>query len=314
MHTRLKFAAIALVALTTLALVPVAGPTGLAAAAPGEQPSMNGDVTPTDRGLLGRVQSQVNELNRYESQPVPCNDEEPGLAGSIRDAHAGNGVVDVQGFRRWRLVGGDQAVWHAVNGTNTGMYYALECFGPNMPDAGEGYEDVGYLYEIQLFPDINPENLARLALDRFFLGLPAPEPRLNPEGTTLVNLETYLWVDNIPAQGLTPPGLSSEVISVPGISVQGFALASGVEWNMGDGTPPFVCEGTVRTEPPTCDHEYVESSAGQPDDAFHGTATIVWLGTYTVNGTLADAEFDIPLETSFEIEVAESQAVVVNGD
>jgi hypothetical protein len=311
MHTRLKLAAIAVVALAALTLVPVAGP---ATAAPGDTPSRGGDMTPTDRGLLGRVWSQVNELNRYARQPVPCNDEEPELAGSIRDPNAGNGRVDVQGFRRWRLVGGDQAVWHAVNGTSTGMYYALECYGPNMPDAGEGYEDVGYLYEIRLFPDINPENLARLALDQFFLGLPAPEPRLNPEGTTLVNLETYLWVDNIREQGLTPPGLRSEVISVPGIRVQGFALATGVEWDMGDGTLPFVCEGTVRTEPPSCAHQYIRSSAEQPDDVFRGTATIVWLGTYTVNGTLADDEFEIPLETSFEIEVAESQAVVVNGN
>jgi len=291
-------AAIAMAALSAATLV-VAG--GTAGGAPADGPSRSGDVTPTGDGLLGRVRAQVNELNSYESHPVPCNEEEPELAGSIRDTDAGDGVVEHQGFRRWVLPGGDQDVWLDVlyDGTS-GTVYALECWSPELGA-------IGYLYRVQLFPDINPQNLARLALDEFFLGLPAPEAHFNPQDTTLVFERTYRWVENIPSGQLASP-----VISVPGLSVQGFAEAGHVQWDMGDGHDPESCPATaVGSE--SCSYQYDWPSGDEDGLRYHGTATVVWVGSYTINGTPANQTFDIPREVNFSIAVAENAAVVTPG-
>jgi hypothetical protein len=176
----------------------------------------------------------------------------------------------------------------------------LECWSPELGA-------IGYLYRVQLFPDINPQNLARLALDEFFLGLWAPTPHFNPQDTTLVFEPTYRWVDNIPTGQLASP-----VISVPGLSVQGFAEAGHVQWDMGDGHPPENCPATA-IDSETCSYEYDWPSSEQEGRQYHGTATVVWIGSYTINGVLADQTFEIPREAGFSIGVAENAAVVTPG-
>jgi hypothetical protein len=290
MHARVSLVVATLAGTLAALLVPavLAEP---AAADPLPPPCTCGDVQPTDQGLLGRVRSQVNELNRYSSQPEACTD--------VDDA---SGLDDKTGFLRWRSPILSQESWLDAYNATSGVAYRLECWSP---ESGE----YGRLIDVRIFPDINAENLARLAMDEFLLGLPAPEPVLNPAGTTLVNLQTYLRVDNIPAGRLTSPA-----ITVPGITVVVTAEAGGVEWRMGDGSAPFTCSG-VGTDgvsaAPTCWHFYRRSSAGQADGQFHGTARIVWVGTYTINGVAANEEFPVPREAGFEIQVAEAQAVVV---
>jgi hypothetical protein len=275
MHSRLRLVVVAVLALVG-SLIVSATP---AWACPWCQ------VEPTEDGLLGRVRSQVNELNRYESQPTPCTE---------RDEDGPN--PEVTGFLRWRLARVAQDQWLDALNADSGIVYRLECWAPEAGEFG-GYVDV------RLFPDINAENLARLAMDEFLLGLPAPEPHLNPAVTTLVNIDTWLTVDNIPAGSITAPP-----ISVPGITVVMTATAGGVLWTMGDGGErqcPGIATGSQ------CSYTYTRSSAGQAGGQFHGNARVVWLGTYTVNGAQADAEFPVARQSDFSIAVAEGQAVVV---
>jgi hypothetical protein len=275
MHSRLKlvvFAIVAIVGSLLVATPALACPWCL--------------VQPTEDGLLGRVRSQVNELNKYSSNPTPCE-------GVDQDSDITPAPI-VHGFLRWREPRLDD--WLEFLGADSGVAYRLECWSP---DAGE----FGSFLRVEVFPDINPENLARLAMDEFLLGLPAPEPHLNPAGTTLVNLDTWLTVDNIPAGAITAPP-----ISVPGITVVMTATASGVLWTMGDGTE-IPCPGLATGS--QCSHTYRISSAGQSGGQFHGTARVVWTGTYTVNGAPAAASFPVPRDAPFAIQVAEGQAVVV---
>jgi hypothetical protein len=259
----------------------------LITATPSWADKRSGTVTPSDAGLLARVRSQVNELNRYVSSPTPCTD--------IDDAA---GMEDRQGVLRWRSPILSQESWLNALDATSGVAYRLECWGP---ESGE----YGRLIDVRVFPDINAENLARLAMDEFLLGLPAPEPHLNPSGTTLVNLDTWLSVDNIPQGTLTSPP-----VTVPGITVIVRATASGVEWRMGDGTAPFICSGTGH-DSGTCSHAYRRSSASQPGGQYHGVASVVWTGTYTINGVSGGAEIPVPRASDFSIQVAEGQAVVV---
>jgi hypothetical protein len=278
MHARLIAAVAVLTIAASMALpVIIASP----AAADGPVCPSCGTVTPSDDGILGRVRSQVDEANYYESHPTACTDTDYATG------------VEFQGFVRWRLALQEQP------DLARGLLYRQECWNATTQQAGS-------FMDLQFFDLLTGENLARLAMDQFFLGLPAPIPRLNPEGRTLVNLDTWLSVDNIPAGVQTSPP-----ISVPGVTVIVRAEAGGVEWTMGDGSPSFTCAGTGSQSSRSCWHYYRRSSAGQSDGRFHGIARIVWIGTYSVNGVDAGVEIPVPRDAPFSIQVAEGQAVVV---
>lgn len=293
MHARMKKAVVAvLVTSVSAALLPVAVGVPALAQHTGDCGLRCGGVTPTEDGLLGRVRADVNTLNRYEGNPEPC---------TWTDAEG----VEHQGYLQWRLTAVEQEDWDLPGGT---VRYRLECFSPEM---GEEFGDLIELGDFQ----VTPRNLAELALDEFFLGLPAPEPHFSPAGPTMVDLDTWLWVDNIPEAQV------SEEISVPGIAVQAFAVPSGVEWDMGDGTV-VQCEdsgtayvvGGPASQTSDCTHIYERSSAEQDGAQYQGSATIVWTGTYTVNGVLAPVEFPIPRETPFALGVEEAQAINTDRD
>jgi hypothetical protein len=285
MHTRLRIIAVALavIGLGTLLPAVLADPAAAGPICIRQCSSLE----PTDEGLLATVRSQVDEVNSYVSHPTPCTgtDDDTGLP--------------ITGFLRWTLTANPQEVWDL----ETGVMYRLECWSP---EAG----DFGHLLDLRVFDAITPENLARLALAQLVQGLPAPEPHLNPAGTTLVNLDTWLSVGNITSDTVT-----SSPLTVPGITVVVQATTGGVEWTMGDGTPSFVCSGIGPTGSPGPDscwqHYYRRSSAGEPGGQFHGNARVVWLGTYTINGVSGGVEIPVPLEAPFSIQVAEAQAVIV---
>jgi len=300
MHTRVTTAVAALAVLCGAFSIAIIGAEPALAADGCNGGPRCGSVEGTPDGLLGRVQAQVDELNHYSSHPEPCSDEDPRVYGGRFDE---NTTVDYPGTLRWvpTLAGDD--FWKAVTGDHGGTYFRLECWSP----AWQALQGYGGEVEIREFPDINAANLARLALsDDFFLGLPAPEPHFNPAAPTLAQQETYLWVGNIP-QGR----VASPVISVPGVRVQAFAEASDVDWDMGNGEH-VPCNGNAANDP-GCSYAYPDGSANEAGGVYHGSATIVWTGTYEVNGNPAPTTIPIPRETPFEIGVAENAAVVTPG-
>lgn len=308
-----------LVAVVAGAATLVAAPS--ATAGDGAGGPADGGVTPQPDGYLGRVRSQVNELNRYVSNPQPCYwgpATEPNPYGVIEGSTFGDGHLPEplapgyhNGYWRYRLlreVGPDDpSVWAE------GMQYVRECYWGQSIDTVEedGPWQEGW-QGVTIFDAVNPENLARLALDQFFLGLPAPRPTFSPASPTMVNFDTWLWVGG-DADDIPTGEISSEVISVPGLDspgVQAFARVGEVRWDMGDGSRTCpVTRSADDAQALDCIYEYDRSSADQPDNVYQGSATLVWEGRYTINGAPGPALPNIERETPFELAVEEAQAL-----
>jgi hypothetical protein len=298
MHSLTKFVVAVVFASAVVALS-----SGPASAGSGGPDRGNGGVTPTGDGLLGRVRQQVNEVNQYVGRTVPCEWDPDGGDGP-QPNYPGHWEI-----RLLREVGADDpSVWAE------GLQWVQECV-PNDRSlyVYDTVEEDGWSPNWQgvwITDAITPGNLARLAMDEFFLGLPAPQPRFNPASPAMVHLPTWMWMEGVPAGQVASP-----VISVPGISVQAFAQVVHVEWNMGNGDTKS-CPGVATdaaTASATCTYVYERSSAAQAGAVYHGTAGVTWEGRYTVNGAFAAEVFTIPRETAFTLGVEESQALNTDG-
>ncbi len=145
--------------------------------------------------------------------------------------------------------------------------------------------------------------------------VPLPEPRLSPGGEQLVNLPTWLWLDQASwAQHeatAAVPGLSVTVTAVPELTV----------WTMGDGSA-VTCVGpgvsfdpnsSAAAQVSNCLHIYTRSSARQPDNAFEASVTVRWRLAWTVAGGAGGGDLGtIDRTTGFVVPVAEIQTVNVN--
>jgi hypothetical protein len=304
MHVWMRSLLAGLVALAAVVVVPAASTPA------GAQGSNCGCVTiqcvmARSAGLEGNLEcawDQYNELNRYDREPEICSEQN----------RADPGRLSYTGTVRWVLIATDiNAAVRDRLGADSGLAYNRVC----VPDAGYQEDIAPTIYETRVFEDITPETLAMLAMDQFFLGLDAPDPSLTPEPVTLVNVDTWLSVDNIPVGELTSP-----TISVPGppgggpITVYAVAEATHARWEMGDGSEPFTCPIHEAAEPPVCNtYSYERSSAGEPQETYRGTVSIVWIGRYFVNGVEQPDELPVPQQASFEIQVAEAQALNTSG-
>ncbi|HEU0089855.1 MAG TPA: hypothetical protein VFQ77_19770 [Pseudonocardiaceae bacterium] len=123
---------------------------------------------------------------------------------------------------------------------------------------------------------VSPAALAAAAYAQ--LRVPSPAIRSNPAGRQLVNLPTWLWIDE------SSWGPRSTTVSVPGVSVTATATPTRVVWSMGDGTEvtctsagtPFPAGTDPAASSPDCGHTYRFSSLGRPGDAFPVVATVFW--------------------------------------
>ncbi|MGH9117609.1 MAG: hypothetical protein ACRD0A_06940 [Acidimicrobiales bacterium] len=257
--------------------------------------------SPTEEGFHTGVRSQVNRLNNggaVSGGPPPCSEED--LFFGERD-----GVADHVGHMAYEPPDASQDILRGISeNTAPGMHFRLSCF------VDDGFVPPYPGISIDFFPEINPQNLARLAVAEALTGVPSPRVGMNPVGDQLVNLETWLWVDGAATETIIAPPLS-----VPGITVAVTVSTGGVYWRMGDGAE-FFCPG--RGTPygtaavPSCSHTYEPSSATAPGDRYEGSATVTWLASYTVNGQgpfrVDDA---VVRQTPFSVRVTEAQAVVI---
>lgn len=140
-------------------------------------------------------------------------------------------------------------------------------------------------------PAVDPLALA-LQAERS-LRLPAPQISFSPSGSALVNLPTWLWVN---ASMWHPESVTA---TAAGVSATAVAAPTSVSWSMGDGGT-VVCDGPgvpydpsepASTQATSCDHTYLESSAGEPspsgdpdDGSFPVTATVDWTVSWTAAG------------------------------
>jgi hypothetical protein len=211
-----------------------------------------------------------------------------------------------------------QSLWDWLGaGEPDGRWYDVTC------SDGSSYRSV-YVPPASgsLPPDVAlAGSLARTASSR--LQLPTPTVGHSPDGTTLVNLATWLWVE---------PGSWRELrqrTSAGPVSVEVVATPVGTTWDPGDGSDPFTCSGpgTVydRSRPESvqstdCSYTYRRSSAARPqtgpednDRFFTVTVTTRWQVTWTGTGGSGGTLPVLTRSSSFPLAVAQRQTVVTGG-
>lgn len=275
--------------------------------------------------LNGNLRAQYEALQNggsgSGSPPPPCDWTD--ADGEERD----------DGELRWELFSSQGDVFDEddveYEDDGNGSYYSYWCWHDEMadmdlansngmqevpPDIAGNCGDMGEdsTFYICYFDEIDPEGLATLAVDDFVEQLGRPDPQLNPEDLTLVNFDTWLWVDGIPAESEGPQEYKR--MEVPGQWVETTGSVAGVEWDMGDGEDPKECPVTTdeQSAEQNCRYEYARSSAGQPGEAFQGSAAVVWEVNYVgaINDVPVDGNLSVRFEEPFEIQVAESQAII----
>ena len=151
-----------------------------------------------------------------------------------------------------------------------------------------------------------------LAAAKRRLTLPLPTPQLSPSAEQLVNVPTWLWVDDDAWRPLT------STAAVPGLSVTVNAHPVGSVWSMGDGShvtcsgagTPFDPDRNDAAASSSCSYTYRRSSAGEADQRFHGSVTVQWHATWTVSGAAGGGNLgSLFRTTSFSSTVAEVQAL-----
>lgn len=159
---------------------------------------------------------------------------------------------------------------------------------------------------------VDTADLARQASDRTLI--PLPDVHLNPPegGEQVVNLSTWLWID----QAIWQP-VSAEA-NAGGVTVTATAVPESVSWAMGNGdtvncSGPGTAYDSHRpsSEQHTdCSYVYRRSSASAPGGAFTATATITWHVTWTAVGAPGGGDLGtVARATTFPVRVSEIQAV-----
>lgn len=163
-------------------------------------------------------------------------------------------------------------------------------------------------------PPPTPGELAAMA--RSVMQLPVPAVRHNPTDAGLVNLATWLWLDDSSWQ------VRSNTLTLRGTSVTVVAKPKRVDWVTGDGTrvgcagqgSPYDKSVPADQQSTYCSHTYRRSSAGQSQNAYAGSATstweIRWMGSTPGGAVQEGALPPLELTTSFRLPVQEVQDLV----
>lgn len=151
-------------------------------------------------------------------------------------------------------------------------------------------------------------------VDRARRQLPQIDVALSPEGRQLVNLETWLWVDES-----TWREVSAEA-SAGGYFVRITATPDRTEWDMGEGrggptcreNTPYDTGRSASAQESGCTYTYERPSAREEGRAYYATVTMVW--TLAVESNLpVTTEPEAEREESFHVRVDEAQALNQDG-
>ncbi len=162
-------------------------------------------------------------------------------------------------------------------------------------------------------PGLAPSALAVQAADS--LTLPSPVINLNPSSFSVVNLNSWLWIDPQAWHSFSATATAGSV------TANTVAVPDTVSWSMGDGNT-VVCGGPGTPYQPAisdegqttdCSYTYLESSAGQPsvngdpnNGAFDVTATVTWTVSWSATGAVGGGSLP-PLHTSSSVPVRVEQ-------
>jgi hypothetical protein len=219
----------------------------------------------------------------------------------------------------------DQTAMGPPGTSSPGKWYLVECLGAAelnrdglawVPSGAPPATPVGAPPN----PGVDPALVAQQAENS--MRLPSPQIETNPTTRAVVNLPTWLWLD----QGAwTPESVSASVGTVTATAT---ATPERVQWTMGDGGS-VVCEGPgtpyqpsvpAQSQVTNCSYTYGRSSAGEPsptgdpnDAGFPVTATITWGVTWTAQGVQAGGVLN-PLTTSSSTSLPVEQIQSVSAD
>jgi hypothetical protein len=223
----------------------------------------------------------------------------PGSPGGVTGATGGNGGTGAGGapapdpwsctYLKLELndVGG-----FAPGGPTPGSWYSVTCINST---TGVSWTQTEWIADQAPAapPQVDPHALALEALKS--LRLPAPTVHFDPAGTSVVNLPTWLWIDN-------DIWRTQSVTATAGtVSATAVATPVSVTWSMGDGGVvtcggpglPFVASEAQGGPGSPCTYTYSESSAGQPspdgnpdDGAFSVQATVAWSVSWSAQGAV----------------------------
>lgn len=161
----------------------------------------------------------------------------------------------------------------------------------------------------------SPREVAQVAVEEMNLrairiGI-APNP--GPNSVGIVGMPVWMWAKNPDAHTFGP---ITATASAGGITITATARVLKVMWDMGDGTT-VMCKtaGTPydpsygRKDSPTCGHQYLTSSADQPNERFEVSATTSWVITWSGAGQTGTIRLD-GLVRSTQITIGEAQVLV----
>lgn len=159
----------------------------------------------------------------------------------------------------------------------------------------------------------SPTVLARRALDRARIPLPAPQMNPPAEEGAVVNVELWLWID--PAQWQSV----SASAAAGGVQVTTTATPDRVEWDMGNGDTvtcfgpgtPYDSHHDPSGQTTDCAYTYARSSAGQDDGRYAVTATVIWSVRWSVTGGAGGGELSQATRSS-TVDIAVSEIQTLN--
>jgi hypothetical protein len=195
--------------------------------------------------------------------------------------------------------------WGQQPGTEDGAFYRRIC------DTGTGQTSASIVW-LPAPPAIDPQVLARQALDR--TPIPSPEIRLNPPAgqDQVVNVPTWMWIDP------TAWAPVSATASAGSVTVTATATPTSVSWDMGNGDvvvcagpgTPYDHSASAEDQQSDCSYTYRRSSASRPTGAFTMQVTMTWGVTWTATGAPGGGSLGVAQRTTASpVRVAEIQAV-----
>ena len=136
--------------------------------------------------------------------------------------------------------------------------------------------------------------------------IPVPELALSPSGDQVVNLPSWVWLENWePLTGTATVGA---------VTVRVTAQPSSARWSFGDGGSLSCAPGipwSASTDPTrACTHTWRRSSAAQPSGRFTVGVNVTWTAAYSVTGGAGGGSLpSITRTATVPVRVAEVQAV-----
>jgi hypothetical protein len=186
----------------------------------------------------------------------------------------------------------NDAATFGAGGPTPGAWYFVKCPGRTLTI---------YNGALSWFPTTSPPRAGAPAIGASALALqasdsltlPSPIIKLNPSAFSVVNLSTWLWIDQALWHSFRATATAG------GVSATAIATPDSVSWAMGDGHT-VVCGGPgtpyqpslrVDVQKTDCSYTYRSSSAGQTSSdgdpnhsAFSVIATISWTVSWSATG------------------------------